>query len=62
MENGLLTRINGGGSIIPIINKYSITKSDIEMFLQGVIEDTLMDSYYVLSVMKLMFLMLITNN
>ena len=32
------------------------------IFLQGDIVDAIRDSYYVLSVMKIMFLMLIPNN
>ena len=52
-------RINGRGPSIPTRSKYATTKADIAKCLQGGIEDTLRESSYVLSFMKLMFLTLI---
>ena len=55
-------RINGGGSSSPTIIRYETTEGATEIFLQGGIEYTIRDSSYVLSVMKLTFLMLIPKN
>ena len=62
VENGLLTRINGGGSSSPTRSRYATTTVDIAKILKGGIADTIRDSSYVLSVMKLVFLMLIPKN
>ena len=60
--NGLLMRINGGGSRSPTRSRYATTKGEIVNFLQGGIADALREYSYVLSVIKLMFLTLIPNN
>ena len=62
MRNGLLMRINGGGSRIPTKIRYATTEAVIEFFLQRGIVDAIRDSYYVLSVMQLILLMLIHKN
>ena len=62
VENGLLARINDGGSSSPTRSRYALTKVAIEKVLQGVIADALRDSFYVLSVLKFVLLMMIPNN
>ena len=58
VENGLLMRINGGGSNSPTRSKHTTTEAEIVKKLQGGIADTMTDYYYVLSDIQLMFLML----
>ena len=54
--------INGGGSSITNRRIYATPEAAIGFFKRGGIADAIRDSYYVLSVMQLMFLMLIPNN
>ena len=53
-------RINGGGSSSPTIIIYALTETAIKKKVG--ISDALRDSSYVLSVIKFIFLMLISNN
>ena len=62
MENGLLMRINGGGSNSPTRSSYSKTEELIANHLQGGIVYALRGSFYVLSVMQLVLLILIPKN
>ena len=57
--NGLLMRINGGGSSCPTRSKYATTEAVIVFFKQGGIAYAIRFSSYVLSVVQIMFLMLI---
>ena len=49
--NGLLMRINSGGSIRPTIIRYATAEAAISKKIQVDITDVLRDFYYVLSVM-----------
>ena len=60
--NGLLIRKNSRGSSGPTRIRYAKTKVEIEKVLQVGISYALRDSYYFMSVMQLMFLMLIPKN
>ena len=60
--NGLLMRINGRGSSIPTTSIYATNEAAIVKQIQGDISDAIRDSYCVLSVMQLMFLIMIPKN
>ena len=55
---GLLMRINSGGKSSPNKIRYATTEAVIAKYLQGDIPDALRKSYYMLSVVQLVFLIL----